>query len=401
MSFDYRLINDITNNLDGKRIPLNESQRQEKQQNELYPYIGANNILCYIDDYIFNEEILCIAEDGGSWGINENCSFIINEKCWVNNHAHVLTPKNGVELSYLKYYLNHTDLTKYITGTTRGKLTKTALNRIQIPLPPLETQKKIAAILDKADELRHNDQKILKKYDQLAQSVFLEMFGDPVTNPKGWEKCKLKNIGEIITGNTPSRNIIEYYGNYIEWIKTDNINTPYLCLTKAEEYLSEKGLEKGRTVESGALLVTCIAGSKSVIGNVALTNRKVSFNQQINALQPKVGKSLFWYYQFIVAKKYVQSFSTNSMKGMISKGKFETIEFIYPRKEIQEKFEKLILSIEQQKQLTQQSLQKSKELFQSLLQRAFKGELVKHGEYNFKNEQLSEAAENDILYNTK
>ena len=134
-------------------------------------------------------------------------------------------------------------------------------------------------------------------------------------------------------------------------------------------------MEKGRTVESGALLVTCIAGSKSVIGNVALTNRKVSFNQQINALQPKIGKSLFWYYQFIIAKKYVQSFSTNSMKGMISKGKFETIQFICPKKEIQEKFGKLILNIEQQKQFTQQSLQKSEELFQSLLQRAFRGEL--------------------------
>ena len=216
-----------------------------------------------------------------------------------------------------------------------------------------------------------NDKKILEKYDQLVQSVFLEMFGDPATNLKGWKRDKLKNIGVIITGNTPSRKIKEYYGNYIEWIKTNNINTPFLYLTKAEEYLSEKGFEKARSVDPGALLTTCIAGSKSVIGNVAIANREVAFNQQINALQPKFGNTLFWYYQFIIAKKYVQSFSTNSMKGMISKGKFETIEFICPNSELQEKFGKLVLNIERQKQLIQQSLQKSEELFQSLLQRTF------------------------------
>lgn len=109
---------DLTENLDKKRIPLNSVQRQAKSQKKLYPYIGANNILEYIDDFIFDEEILCIAEDGGRWGANEICAKIYNEKCWVNNHAHVLRAKKENNLDYLKHYLNHANLNSYITGAT-------------------------------------------------------------------------------------------------------------------------------------------------------------------------------------------------------------------------------------------------------------------------------------------
>lgn len=117
----------ITNNLDNKRIPLNSKQRSEKESKPLHPYIGANNIMGYIDEYIFDEKILCVAEDGGNWGRNEICAKIYNEKCWVNNHAHVLTAKENLILEYLKYFLNFSDLSLFITGATRGKLTKTSL----------------------------------------------------------------------------------------------------------------------------------------------------------------------------------------------------------------------------------------------------------------------------------
>lgn len=118
----------------------------------------------------------------------------------------------------------------------------------------------------------------------LIKSKFIEMFGDPVTNPMGWIKCRLDEECSIITGNTPSRAETKYYGEYIEWIKSDNINTSSSYLTKAEEYLSESGLSKCRYVEKDSILMTCIAGSIGCIGNIAITNRKVSFNQQINAI---------------------------------------------------------------------------------------------------------------------
>jgi type I restriction enzyme S subunit len=272
--------------------------------------------------------------------------------------------------------LNFADLNSHITGSTRGKLNKGRLNKIKIPIPPLKTQQRIAGILDDAAALRDKTAQLLIEYDLLAQSVFLKMFGNPVINEKEWDKEPLIKLGKTTTGNTPSRAVSEYYGDYIEWIKTDNINTPNMLLTKADEYLSKLGLTKARKVAKGAILVTCIAGSRRVIGNVSITDRLVSFNQQINAFEAFNGCSLFWYYQFILAKPYVQNNSTNGMKGIITKGKFEKMMFINPPIELQNEFAEKIALIEQQKAVAKQELQESEDLFNCLLQQAFKGELV-------------------------
>jgi type I restriction enzyme S subunit len=122
--------------------------------------------------------------------------------------------------------------------------------------------------------------------DELLQSAFLDRFGDPLTNKKGLPTAPINELGRVVTGNTPPRANPENYGNAIEWIKSDNINTPEHFLTPADEYLSEVGKLQGRTVPAGSTLVTCIAGSPSVIGNAALADREVAFNQQINAVVP-------------------------------------------------------------------------------------------------------------------
>ena len=148
----------------------------------------------YIDEYLFDEKILCVAEDGGSWGYQQTCAKIYNEKVWVNNHAHVLTAKDNLILEYLMYYMNYADLSLYINGATRGKLTKSSLNNIQIPLPPIDQQKKIASVLDAADTYRQKTKALIEKYDELTQSLFLDMFGDPVSNPMEWEVNFLEQV---------------------------------------------------------------------------------------------------------------------------------------------------------------------------------------------------------------
>lgn len=370
-------ISDITNNLDNRRIPLNSLERSKKTKLGLYPYVGANNIQGYIDEYIFDEKILCIAEDGGSWGKNQICAVIINEKCWVNNHAHVLTAKDNLVLEYLMYYFNYADLSLHINGATRGKLTQGTLNSLKIPLPNLPTQQKIADILNKADELRQYNKQLIEKYDALTQSLFLDMFGDPVKNEKGWEKTELKKFGKIITGNTPPRNDDENYSSdFIEWLKTDNINDKFINVTQAKEYLSEKGFSKARFVEDGALLVACIAGSIESIGRASLTNRKVSFNQQINAIQPFDDvNSKYLYNLFRISKKHIQNHASNGMKRMLTKGEFEKILMIKPPINLQNLFAEQVQLIEAQKQQAQEALAKNEALFQGLLQQAFNGEL--------------------------
>ena len=305
-----------------------------------------------------------------------------------NNFTSVLRPKSEIiHPKYLHYQL----FSSHKFGLTNGFQNKTTgiinlkleryINDLEIPLPLLATQKKIAAILDKADELRQYNKQLIAKYEALTQSLFLDMFGDPVGNPKGWKKMELKKFGKIITGNTPPRNDDENYSSdFIEWLKTDNINDKYVNVTAAKEYLSEKGFSKARFVENGALLVACIAGSIQSIGRASLTNRKVSFNQQINAIQPfdDVNPN-YLYFLFKISKKHIQNHASNGMKRMLTKGEFEKILMIKPSLDLQNKFSERVQMIETQKQQAQEALAKSEGLFQSLLQKAFKGEFVDLG----------------------
>lgn len=254
-------------------------------------------------------------------------------------------------------------------------INKTQFSAFEIPVPSLETQKKIVEVLDKAQELIDARKEQIRLMDELIQSVFYDMFGDPVTNPKGWEQMKLKKSCNVITGNTPSRNELDNYGDYIEWIKSDNINTPYTFLTRAEEYLSEKGLKKGRFTEANSILMTCIAGSLSCIGNVAIADRRVAFNQQINAIVPLKYEKMFLYVMFLLTKSYIQNASSNSMKGMISKGKLQELQFIVPDRMLQEAFEEKVHKIEEQKEFLKQSLNELELNYYSLVKNAFNGEL--------------------------
>ena len=247
---------------------------------------------------------------------------------------------------------------------------------LQIPLPPLAEQKRIAGILDAADALRAKRREALAQLDTLLQSTFLDMFGDPVTNPMGWDTSALGEVGEVITGNTPSRKHPEYYGEDIEWIKSDNINDPSFVLTEAEERLSVAGKAVARTSPRGSILVTCIAGSPSCIGNAAIADREVAFNQQINAFVPGERIALWFAFgMFWVGKRLVQSASTSSMKGMVSKSAFSAISIPIPPTSLQSRFDAIGESVEHQKASQRAHLAELDTLFTSLQSRAFRGDL--------------------------
>lgn len=302
----------------------------------------------------------------------------INKYVTVVDIAIFRNKNNDLNNRYLVHYINSdcflNKVSSGVTGTTRQRISRKKLEDIQIPLPSLSEQKAIAEKLDKAQEIIRYNEEIIAQYDALTQSLFLDMFGDPVKNEKGWEKKELKEFGNISTGNTPSRTDLENYSdNYIEWIKTDNIKADSVVITNASEFLSYKGAQKGRIVRKGALLVACIAGSIDSIGRCALTDRDVSFNQQINAIQPNENiNSLFLYCLIKNNSKYIQGFASNGMKRMLSKGEFQKIIFISPPIELQNLFAERVSAIEAQKQLAQKSLAKSQALFGSLLQESFK-----------------------------
>lgn len=197
------------------------------------------------------------------------------------------------------------------------------------------------------------------------------MFGDPNDNPKGYSKKQLKDTCRVITGNTPSRAVSEYYGEHIEWIKTDNIVSGLLNPTTATESLSEKGMAVSRTVESGAILMVCIAGSIASIGRVCVTDRKVSFNQQINAIVPSDYNILFLYVMLQISKEYLVDEINMALKGILSKSKLEEKTFYVPPIELQEQFAAFVEQTDKSKVVVQKALDEAQTLFDSLMQEYF------------------------------
>lgn len=135
-------------------------------------------------------------------------------------------------------------------------------------------------------------------------------------------------------------------------------------------------MKKGRILEKGGLLITCIAGSLKSIGNVAMTDRKITFNQQINAIQPFENvDSLFLFWQLKINKNYVQTFSTSSMKKIITKGEFQEIEFLKPPFELQKKFSQIASKMSSIIEKENQKLKQMNDLHNSMMNKAFKGEI--------------------------
>ena len=248
------------------------------------------------------------------------------------------------------------------------------LVKLQVPLPPIEEQRRIAAVLDAADALRAKRRQALAKLDSLTEAVFIDMFGNPISGDL-YSRVPISSVADVVTGNTPSRSIAEYYGDHIEWIKSDNILESGE-ITCAAECLSESGRAKGREAPAGSTLVVCIAGSPRSIGRAGLLDRPAAFNQQINAVLP--GLSVlpeFVFHQLRVGQPLVQRASTNSMKGMVSKSALAAVEILVPPIEVQRVFVEFVEWFGRLRGAASRSLLVTDSLLASLRQRGFRGEL--------------------------
>jgi type I restriction enzyme, S subunit len=303
---------------------------------------------------------------------------ILQSRASANQQITALTFKQNIDVKYAYFWfcLHQAQLQELANQAVVPILNNERLQSIEFFYPPLEEQQRIADLLSRADRLRRLRRFALEMSAGYLQAVFLEMFGDPVTNPMGWEVVPVSKLGKVTTGNTPPRAEPKYYGNHTEWIKTDNIPSDRLLIDPSSEMLSQIGLKVGRTVEAGALLIACIAGSVSSLGRAALTDRRVAFNQQINAIAPnKDVDSFFLYGLFRIAQTAVQKAASDGMKHLLSKSSLENIRLIKPPLERQKEFADVLVRYERLRAQQREALRQAEHLFQGLLQAAFRGEV--------------------------
>ena len=192
----YRL-GDVVNILDNRRIPL--SARQREQRRGEYPYYGAQGIIDYVDDYLFDGTYLLIAEDGENLrSKKQNIAQLVSGKYWVNNHAHILESNGLCDIRYICYLLNIIDISGYITGSAQPKLNQANLLAISISLPSLEEQRRIAGILGAIDDKIENNRRINTNLELQAQALYKQWFVD--NRSDDWERKPLSEIAEFIGG---------------------------------------------------------------------------------------------------------------------------------------------------------------------------------------------------------
>ncbi|WP_298752788.1 restriction endonuclease subunit S [uncultured Arcobacter sp.] len=175
--WEEKKLNQISLNLDNKRIPITKSKRTEGK----IPYYGASGIVDYVEDYIFDEDLLLVSEDGANLlARTYPIAFSVSGKCWVNNHAHILKFENKINQKFVEYYLNSIKLDDYISGMAQPKLNQTKLNLIPVPYPNIDIQTILINNIDKLNEqtkqLKEHYKQKLENLEELKKSILQKAF---------------------------------------------------------------------------------------------------------------------------------------------------------------------------------------------------------------------------------
>ena len=269
--------------------------------------------------------------------------------------------------------------------TTVAIVNKSRFSELKIPLPPLPIQKQIAAVLEKADTLRQQCQQMEQELNALAQAVFLEMFGDPIKNPKNWAKKRIRDlVKDFIGGKSLASAETEENSGAYRVLKISAVTTGEFKPEESKPLPDDYTPRDEHYVKANNLLISR-ANTTELVGATALV-----FGSPENLLLPDKLWRFVWhdsaaisqvfYWQLLSSKGLreqlgkISSGSGGSMKN-ISKGKLNELEVIYPPIEIQLEYERVYLQIRQQKQTVSEQLIVLNDNFNSLMQRAFKGEL--------------------------
>lgn len=290
---------------------------------------------------------------------------ITQREICTNQGFKTLVPNDNVDVEFLYYVLKKytPNLQDLGNGATFKELSKATISSYKIPLPPIDQQKKIAAILDAADAYRQKTKALITKYEELTQSLFLDMFGDPVRNPMGWE---IHSFG-LLVENRDSKRIP------VKSSDRDNMDSkyPYYGASRIIDYVDDFTHEGDHLLigEDGANLLA----RSSPIAFIAKGQYWVNNHAHVLGYN---GKVLLVFLEFFINLIDLTPYISGSAQPKLNRKNMDQIKIFCPPMMLQNQFAERIQAIEEQKAQAQASLVQAEDLFNSLLQKAFKGELV-------------------------
>lgn len=293
------------------------------------------------------------------------------------NLLNLISDKNIVESQFITYYFNSVGFKSQISriskkSVNQASFTTTDLKKITVLIPPLPIQHQIVAELDTLSNIITKKKQQLTELDNLAQATFYDMFGDPVSNEKGWEVKKLNTISKVGTGGTPSRKReSEFYNGTINWAKTTEVSGKYIYST--EESITELALNESncKTYPIGTILLA-MYGQGRTRGNVGFLKVVAATNQACAAIPPSLGiNQVFLFELFKNSYQYLRGLARGGNQENLNLNIVGNINIILPPLSLQNKFVDKIESIEQQKSLINQSITETQQLFDYTMDKYF------------------------------
>lgn len=365
---EMMLLEDCCDILDSMRVPITAKDRKKGS----YPYYGANGIQDYVADYIFDDELVLLAEDGGNFGSEERpIAYRVSGKCWVNNHAHVLKPKAGMDVDYLCYSLMFYKVEGMVNGATRMKLTQAAMRKMLIPSRKIDEQKMIVKILNKVQMLIEVEKEQIKACDNLCKIRFVEMFGDPVRNSFQWKTKRLEDVCEGIGDGLHGTPEYAENGEYA-FVNGNNLREGIIEVTSATKMVNEDVYNKYFiNITDNAVLISI----NGTLGKVAFYNgEKIVLGKSACYCNLKSDIKREFVYHVMKSDAFIEYMENNSTKSTIKNVGLKTMRnflIIMPPMELQDEFTLFIQQVEKLKVVAQNQLKKTQLLFNSLMQKYF------------------------------
>jgi Restriction endonuclease S subunits len=284
-----------------------------------------------------------------------------------------LSLKNG-DNKYLLYLLRSMKpmIEAKGTGSTFKAISKSILNDIEIPLPPLPVQRQIVAVLEQVEALKRQRQEADALTGALLQSVFIEMFGDPKKNERGWEVFPIELLCE---GVVPGRNKPRKFGGSIPWITPTDVDSRYITFSKENLTVDLDEIDRcgNKLIPSNSVIMTCVGD----LGVTAINKNPVVLNQQFHAfICSSLINPYFLMYYLKFQRDYFDKMATKTIVKYMNKSKCNSIPVSLPPLALQQQFARIVEEVERIRGKQAESGKEIEALCGVLMQRAFRGELV-------------------------
>ena len=293
----------------------------------------------------------------------------------MNNHAHVLKPKEGVDVDFLCYSLMFYNTDGLVNGATRQKLTQATMRKMLIPNIPLEKQVKIVNQLNKVDVIKRLYRQQLQKLDDLIKARFVEMFGDPIVNSMCW-------LEELIGDSCFVTKLAGFeYTQYIHYensgdvvmVKAQNVKNGKLNRKDLSYISNEVSSSLPRSqLAAGDVVMTYVGAN---IGDVAVIDNKYKYHLAPNVakIRPNAEKynSVYFMYMLMFLNSYIVGNSADTAKAALGMERIRKLKIFTPPIDLQQQFAAFVAQVDKSKAVIQKALDKTQLLFDSLMQEYF------------------------------